>query len=207
MVDLGRQKRGYETEKHMVKPGVLIKDVSGNSENVFDQVLDISFIRSVSLQVTGVFVCSLVFEVSNGETPESSWTTLKVISGPGLYQIPLGYHFARVYCADYVSGSARVAAIFSQYDAPVAAATEEKQDAIIASQNLGELAPLLRSILQYLAYPGVLDKPNNATRIIPIGGTVTTVTGLTNIDGYQGKLVAINQNMSAWALSVRSRIS
>ena len=86
-------------------------------------------------------------------------------------------------------------------------ATEEKQDAIIASQNLGELAPLLRSILQYLAYPGVLDKPNNATRIIPIGGTVTTVTGLTNIDGYQGKLVAINQNMSAWALSVRSRIS
>ena len=86
-------------------------------------------------------------------------------------------------------------------------ATEEKQDAIIASQNLGELAPLLRSILQYLAYPGFLDKPNNATRIIPVGGTVTTVTGLTNIDGYQGKLVAINQNMSAWALSVRSRIS
>lgn len=86
-------------------------------------------------------------------------------------------------------------------------ATEEKQDAIIAAQNLGELAPLLRSILQYLAYPGVLDKPNNATRIIPIGGTVTTVTELTNLDGYQGKLVAINQNMSAWALSVRSRIS
>lgn len=86
-------------------------------------------------------------------------------------------------------------------------ATEEKQDEIIERQNLGELAPILRSMLQCLTSPGVLDKPNNATRIIPVGGTVTTVTGLTNIDGYQGKLVAINNNMSAWALAVRSRIS
>jgi len=95
-----------------------------------------------------------------------------------------------------------------------ALATEEKQDAIIAAQvaaiaaqNLGELAPILRSMLLFLTSPGNLDKPNNATRIIPVGGTVTTVTGLTNIDGYQGKLLVINQNNAAWASVVRSRIS
>lgn len=37
--------------------------------------------------------------------------------------------------------------------------------------------------------------------------TVTAVTGLTNIDGYQGKLLAINQNMSAWVLACRNRIT
>lgn len=37
--------------------------------------------------------------------------------------------------------------------------------------------------------------------------TVTTVTGLTNIDSYQGRIVVLGQNLSAWAVCCRNRIS
>jgi hypothetical protein len=76
--------------------------------------------------------------------------------------------------------------------------------------QLGELIPVMRNIFQAIANPSYVDKSANAIRNQVQSGTittVTTVTGLTNIDSYQGKLLIINQNISAWANNVRARIS
>ncbi len=91
--------------------------------------------------------------------------------------------------------------------APAGGATE-------ANQLVGlSIIPWLKSILTKIAYPAWFDPTANVIRnqvqsgTITTVTTVTTVTGLTNIDGYQGKMLLINQNNSAWASVVRSRIS
>lgn len=76
-----------------------------------------------------------------------------------------------------------------------------------------ELIPLFKQLIQSIVYPPWLDRSANAIRnqvqsgTITTVTTVTTVTGMTNIDSYQGKLLIINQNISAWANACRSRIS
>ena len=70
-----------------------------------------------------------------------------------------------------------------------------------------ELINVLRNILNAIANPSYVDKSANAIRNQVQSGTVTTVTGLTNIDSYQGKLLMINSNINAWANCCRSRIS
>jgi hypothetical protein len=88
--------------------------------------------------------------------------------------------------------------------------TKQKQEEIIEKLSNIDIMYALRNLMQVMANPGYLNKSSNALWVVPNGGTVgtvTTVTGLTNIDGYQGKLLVINQNNSAWASVVRSRIS
>jgi hypothetical protein len=83
----------------------------------------------------------------------------------------------------------------------------------IGSVNLNDIHIILKSMLNVLANPSYVDKSANAIRNQAQSGTVTTVstvtsvTGMTNIDSYQGKILMIGQNISAWANTVRSRIS
>lgn len=72
-----------------------------------------------------------------------------------------------------------------------------------------ELINVLRAITLAIANPGYVDKTANQMRAQVSGSltTVATVTGLTNIDSYQGRLLMVGQNISAWANVVRSRIS
>ncbi len=101
-------------------------------------------------------------------------------------------------------------------------ATEAKQDEILAELvkktspsdiQMSEMIPVLRAILTAIANPPYVDKSANAIRnqvqsgTITAVGTVTTVTGMTNLDGYQAKMLTIGQNISAWSGVVRSRIS
>lgn len=67
----------------------------------------------------------------------------------------------------------------------------------------------IRDSLKYICSPAWVDKSLNRVRVTEIieSGTVTTVTTVSNLDGYQAKLPAINANMAAWQLAVRSRIS
>lgn len=101
-------------------------------------------------------------------------------------------------------------------------ATEVEQQT--QTEIMEQLTVVIKNLIQSIADPVTLDRSLNRTRqtaIIESGaltsvGTVTTVTGvttvttvagLTNVDSYQGKLLMVGQDMSAWANIVRSRIT
>lgn len=96
---------------------------------------------------------------------------------------------------------------------PVGGATEAEQ--VSQTELLEQLSVVIKSLIQSIVDPVTLDRSLNRTRqtaIVESGtittvGTVTTVTGLTNIDSYQGKLLMVGQDMSAWATTVRARIT
>lgn len=86
------------------------------------------------------------------------------------------------------------------------AAIESNTEAIAA------LGVVIKALLQNTTNPPHIDKSLNRVRetaIIESGTitTVTTLTGLTNIDSYQGKLLMVGQNISAWAGVVRRNIT
>lgn len=98
-------------------------------------------------------------------------------------------------------------------------ATEVEQ--LTQTELLEQLTVVFKALMQGIVDPVTLDKTLNRTRqtaIVESGtittvGTVTgvttvsTVTGLTNIDSYQGKILMVGQDMSAWANTVRGRIT
>lgn len=83
------------------------------------------------------------------------------------------------------------------------------------------LGVVIKALMQGTVNPPHLDKSLNRVRETAIieSGTITTVsavtavttvatvTGLTNIDSYQGKLLMVGQNISAWASVVRRNIT
>ena len=81
------------------------------------------------------------------------------------------------------------------------------------SELLAQLSVVVKNLQQATVDPPYLDKSVNATRNQIVSGTINTVTTattvgtVTNIDTYQGKLLMIGQDISAWALTVRGRIS
>lgn len=69
---------------------------------------------------------------------------------------------------------------------------------------------LIRSLIRMLMNPAWVDKTQNrmrATVAIESGTvtTVTTVTGMTNIDSQQGRIMVLPIAVNAWANLVRSR--
>jgi hypothetical protein len=93
---------------------------------------------------------------------------------------------------------------------PVVDATNE------ASQQ--DMILLLTRMLNYLNAPQGYDKSlqrQRSTAVIESGtvtnvttvGTVTTVTNQTSMGGIQGQILVNADNLSAWALTVRSRIT
>lgn len=71
---------------------------------------------------------------------------------------------------------------------------------------------LLGFLVRYLESPRGYDKSLGRQRgtVIVESGTVTTVSTVTNmstIDTFQGRLQVLGQNMTAWQAAVRSRIS
>jgi hypothetical protein len=68
---------------------------------------------------------------------------------------------------------------------------------------------LLNRILARLMSPLGYDRSIDRSRTTTVleSGTVTTVTGLTNIDGRNGSMLINQTNLSAWADCVRARIT
>ena len=68
---------------------------------------------------------------------------------------------------------------------------------------------ILALIAQVLLAPLGYDKSLQRYRQTAVieSGTVTTVTGLTNIDGRNGAMLMLAQNHTAWAMNVRARIT
>lgn len=120
----------------MIRPGTQIASVSALSDNIFEGVLDISDLRSVTLHVSGTFDLSLTVEVSNDIGEPSNWIVVAIlpnvssravvsaITAPGMYSVPLGYRALRIRCGEYTSGIATVNAVFSK-DAPLDAITTD----------------------------------------------------------------------------------
>ena len=73
----------------------------------------------------------------------------------------------------------------------------------------GESRNFLWRILQMLLAPIGYDKSLARYRNTAIieSGTVTTVTGLTNINGRNGDMLINSSGNTAWALNVRARIT
>lgn len=98
---------------------------------------------------------------------------------------------------------------------PVGGALEATQSKVLSTFIT------MKELLKAIVNPPWLDKTLNRLRQTAIveSGTITTVTTVTtvstvsslsnmvNVDGYQGKLLVINQNNAAWAALVRSTIS
>lgn len=99
--------------------------------------------------------------------------------------------------------------------------TSEKQDSIIAELEkktepgdiqMGELIPMLRSILIAIANPSYIDKSANQLRSQITGTlttvtTVTTVTNLTNFGSFPADHLQRMDNMTAWQTGVRRLIT
>jgi len=84
------------------------------------------------------------------------------------------------------------------------------------SELLAQLAVVVKNQQQATVDPPYLDKSVNAIRNQVQSGTITTVTTVTTcatvtnmsqVDSYQGKLLMIGQDISAWANVVRGRIT
>jgi len=67
------------------------------------------------------------------------------------------------------------------------------------------LGRILQVLLAPLGYDKSLQRYRGTTLIE--SGTVTTVTGLTNINGRNGDMLINAQVNAAWALNVRARIT
>lgn len=70
---------------------------------------------------------------------------------------------------------------------------------------------LLSRILSSIMALPFVDKSTNLARVTGAvtvsSGTVTTVTNLTNIDGYSGQQMMRQMSVSTWCVAVRDRIS
>lgn len=96
--------------------------------------------------------------------------------------------------------------------------TDVSAAAPLPVQEVGGAVSLLTRIVNLLMSPMGFDRSLSRQRVTGIieSGTVTTVTtvttcatvtNLSTIDTIQGRLLPLNQNASAWAATVRSRIS
>lgn len=103
----------------------------------------------------------------------------------------------------------------AQPTVPTGGATEAKQDDTIDAISNKDVMLAVRRLLQLIASPGYVDKTANQIRAQVTGTatvsgsltTVTTVTGLTNLNSYAANLPVIDINRLAWANVVRARIT
>jgi hypothetical protein len=101
------------------------------------------------------------------------------------------------------------------YNSDDAIAVKTSQSSVLEAS----LIPLLKNVLNFLAYPNWLDRTLNALRISVISGiinTITTVTGVTtvstvtnqtNIGSYAADVQVDANRRAAWAMQVRGRIT
>jgi hypothetical protein len=77
-----------------------------------------------------------------------------------------------------------------------------------------DMIVMLNNLLSIIANPGIRDKSINADRVTLAGGsttissgTVTTVSNITSLGGYQANMQVIHNNLNAWTNTCRRLIS
>lgn len=80
-----------------------------------------------------------------------------------------------------------------------------------ADINMVDVTIMLRNLISILANPSTKDKSINAERVnvvTPISvTTVSTVSNIAALGGYQAQIETLNNNTAAWYSGCRSRIS
>lgn len=101
--------------------------------------------------------------------------------------------------------------LFFIQDTSSQSATDDIQIIYDEESTVVDMTVMLNNLMSIIANPGIRDKTLNADRVTLVGGSTTlssgTVTNLTTFSGYQTQIPVQNNNMAAWYLSCRSKIT
>jgi hypothetical protein len=91
-------------------------------------------------------------------------------------------------------------------------ATDDIQIIYDEESNTIDMTVMLNNLISIIANPGIRDKTLNADRIavvntVPVTISSGTVTNLSTLSGYQSQIPVQNNNIAAWYLSCRSKIT
>ena len=106
--------------------------------------------------------------------------------------------------------------VYLNFDTSSQSSTDQLQIIYNNEASMVDVIVMLDNLLSIIANPGIRDKTVNADRVTLVGGsttavissgTVTTVSNLAALAGYQAQIPVQNNNTAAWALACRNRIS
>jgi hypothetical protein len=104
--------------------------------------------------------------------------------------------------------------IYLNIDTSTQSSDDKLQIIYNSESSTVDMIVMLNNLLSIIANPGIRDKTINADRVTLVGGsttissgTVTTVSNLASIGGYQGQMQIINNNINAWSNVCRRTIS
>lgn len=104
--------------------------------------------------------------------------------------------------------------VYLNFDTSSQSSTDQLQIIYNNEASMVDVIIMLDNLLSIIANPGIRDKTVNADRVTLAGGsttissgTVTTVSNLAALAGYQAQIPVQNNNTAAWALACRNRIS
>lgn len=105
--------------------------------------------------------------------------------------------------------------VYLNFDTSSQSASDELQIIYNLESSTMDLVVMLNNLLSIIASPGIRDKTVNADRATivntvttsPNGGTVSTLTNLTQFGTYQAQMQIIQNNLNAWSNVCRAKIS
>jgi hypothetical protein len=101
--------------------------------------------------------------------------------------------------------------LFFIQDTSSQSSTDDIQIIYDSESNTIDMTVMLNNLMSIIANPGIRDKTVNADRVTLVGGSTVissgTITNLSTLSGYQSQIPVQNNNMAAWYLSCRSKIT
>lgn len=102
--------------------------------------------------------------------------------------------------------------LFFIQDTSSQSSTDDIQIIYDSESNTIDMTVMLNNLMNIIANPGIRDKTLNADRIavvntVPVTISSGTVTTLSTLAGYQAQIPVQNNNIAAWYLSCRSKIT
>lgn len=102
--------------------------------------------------------------------------------------------------------------VYLNFDTSSQSSTDQLQIIYNNEASTIDMIVMLNNLLSIIANPGIRDKSVNADRVSIVGTpavTITsgTITTLSTLAGYQAQIPVQNNNLAAWALACRNRIS
>lgn len=101
--------------------------------------------------------------------------------------------------------------LFFGIDTSSQSANDEIQILYDSHSSTIDMTVMLNNLMNIIASPGIRDKTINADRVTLVGGSTTissgTISNVSTLSGYQAQIPVQNNNMAAWYLSCRSKIT
>jgi hypothetical protein len=102
--------------------------------------------------------------------------------------------------------------VYLNFDTSSQSSTDQLQIIYNNESSTIDMIVMLNNLLSIIANPGIRDKSVNADRVSIVGTPAVTissgtVTTLSTLAGYQAQIPVQNNNLAAWTLACRNRIS